>query len=321
MTTAAGRATSTLGACKLAGTLTQDLLDHPTRLWPFLRLSYHPDIPPILGLELILLDITRSESELDLIRQIKGHYLYQDTPLAVIAESAATELMQMAFAFGAHDFLSKPLSPSELTIRVRASLRLQHEIDRRKAREKELMEVTRQLSDLNSWLARLSLVDSLTNVNNRRGFEHAMDQEWRRSVRNQTPLTLIMVDIDDFKKYNDHFGHRAGDAALQRVASFLKEGLRRPGDIACRYGGEEFCIILTETDLEGGMHVAERIRSSLEAAGIDHPHSSASRVLTASFGIATLVPEINDSQSFLIVEADRLLYQAKNKGETPALDP
>jgi diguanylate cyclase (GGDEF)-like protein len=272
-----------------------------------------PDIS-IFGIDLIVVSATGSKDALDNVRRIRESFHHQDIPLIVIGDNASPDMIQMAFAFGASDYCAVPLRDYEFLCRVRSLKRLKHEIERRKARERELLEVTRQLSDLNSLLTRLSLIDSLTGIANRRCFDKSMTQEWNRGLRASHPLSLVMIDVDCFKSYNDTYGHQAGDDCLKEVVAAITESLRRPADLVCRYGGEEMAVLLPDTPAEGAIHVAERVRQFLGERRIPHRSSTVSSLITVSQGIATIVPCRNTSVRMLIAAADAALYKAKSEG-------
>ena len=160
----------------------------------------------------------------------------------------------------------------------------------------------------------LALLDGLTGVANRRYLDSFLDNEWRRTVRLGTPISLIMADIDYFKDYSDAYGHPEGDAALKKVASLLRTRSGRPGDLAARYGEEEFAVLLAETDAVGATAIAQRVRSAVQAATIPHEHSSAADVVTVSVGVCALAPRRGDLASELVNGADRALYQSKSAG-------
>lgn len=162
-------------------------------------------------------------------------------------------------------------------------------------------------------LQRLSQQDGLTGLHNRRFFDQQLQAEWRRLRRLGTPLSLLLADIDHFKRYNDSLGHLAGDDALRRVGRLLHECLQREGDVACRYGGEEFAIILANTRLEGAEHLAARIHQRLAELALPHPESPLGR-LTLSIGIATSNLECQDSPQRLVAHCDDALYRAKHAG-------
>jgi diguanylate cyclase (GGDEF)-like protein/PAS domain S-box-containing protein len=163
-------------------------------------------------------------------------------------------------------------------------------------------------------LESLSTTDGLTELPNRRRFDEFLSREWRRAMRLQAVLSLVLLDIDCFKEFNDHYGHLAGDDCLRQVAQILREVVQRPGDLAARYGGEEFACILPETDSSGAVALAERIRERMEAASMPHFSSPVADHVTISFGVATTIPEPLQKPSDLIRLADRLLYAAKQNG-------
>ncbi|HPC81765.1 MAG TPA: diguanylate cyclase [Thermoanaerobaculaceae bacterium] len=185
-------------------------------------------------------------------------------------------------------------------------------------REEELRAImdarTRELRQANELLVELSYLDSLTGIGNRRRFEERLVTEWKRAVRSQSYLSLVMIDIDHFKPYNDAFGHQKGDECLRAVATALVDGLPRAGDSVARYGGEEFAVILPLTNRAGAVKVAESLRLRVEALALPHPASSVAPVVTISCGVATFVPTIDIHTEELIRLADEALYHAKQGG-------
>jgi two-component system chemotaxis family response regulator WspR len=181
-------------------------------------------------------------------------------------------------------------------------------------KNRELQETRRQLESRNRDLERISALDTLTQIANRRRFDAALRQEWRRAARDGAPLSLVFCDIDYFKPFNDTYGHQAGDDCLVRVAQTMEETLNRPADLAARYGGEEFIALLVDTDASGARLVAERIRARVEALGIEHRASNVARRLTVSLGVATIVPRPAIRPEDLVDLADRALYAAKEGG-------
>jgi len=160
-----------------------------------------------------------------------------------------------------------------------------------------------------------TFADGLTGIANRRHFDVAMEKEHRRAKRGGTPLSLLMIDIDHFKAYNDHYGHQKGDQCLIQVAAALAGMLKRPCDLMARYGGEEFAMILPETDVEQAMLMADAIRARAQELAIPHERSSdASQLVTVSIGIATQKADAPVEIEALIGSADRALYQAKRGG-------
>lgn len=175
------------------------------------------------------------------------------------------------------------------------------------AREKKLRELATELESQ-------TLVDVLTGIANRRRFDLHLDDEFRRAKRNATPLSLIMIDVDYFKDYNDHYGHQHGDQCLVQIAGALSSVLKRSCDLVARYGGEEFTAVLPETNEDGAMQIAEAMRAEVEALNIEHARSGAADFVTISLGVSTLVPEHLSKTGNLIHAADRALYQAKRSG-------
>lgn len=167
-----------------------------------------------------------------------------------------------------------------------------------------LAQLTRDLEEANARLQRLSMVDALTGLDNRRRFDEALDREWRRSARSGTPLSLLMIDVDRFKEFNDAHGHQAGDACLRAVAGALRDCLARAADVVARYGGEEFTVLLPDSEPAGAARAAERLRQRI-----------AERTsVTISIGVATMVATRQSEPSALVSEADEALYEAKHAG-------
>jgi diguanylate cyclase (GGDEF)-like protein len=193
---------------------------------------------------------------------------------------------------GADDFLTKPPDPDELAVRLEIAGRI--------------IAMHDQLARQNARLAELATTDELTGVKNRRRFREDLDLLFAQAARQASPLSLIMLDIDHFKQFNDAFGHPAGDRILREVGSTLKSILRNH-DVVARYGGEEFVVLLPGTDIDEAMDVAERLRSALA----EHPWTD--RSVTASLGVATSDPDTPDAAT-LVDHADRALYRSKQSG-------
>ncbi|MGJ8669957.1 MAG: diguanylate cyclase domain-containing protein [Oceanococcus sp.] len=170
----------------------------------------------------------------------------------------------------------------------------------------------RKLAELE--VQHLSQCDSLTQLANRRHFDSFLKHEWRARWRDQEPLALIMLDVDNFKQYNDFYGHLAGDACLQQIAAVLAEFGSRERDLAARYGGEEFALILGDSDLAGGKLVAEKILAAICALKLPHESASHSSIVTASIGVCSQIPLPNVDERMLIAGADDALYRAKEQG-------
>jgi diguanylate cyclase (GGDEF)-like protein/PAS domain S-box-containing protein len=170
------------------------------------------------------------------------------------------------------------------------------------------------LEQANVALERLARIDGLTQVANRRTFDEALGREWQRLSREKAPLSLVLCDIDFFKKYNDHYGHQAGDECLRRVARTLSGCAKRPADMLARYGGEEFVFLLPQTPLEGARMIAEKARLDVEEMGLRHEASVVKPVVTLSLGAAAVVPDAVSDPETLVKAADEALYRAKEAG-------
>ncbi len=267
-----------------------------------------------LDVDLVVFAPERGPTPFDFCRRVKASFQYEDTPIIVISTGSISGEMQMAYAFGATDFLTRPFDDSELLSRIRSALKFKHEVDRRRAREKELLEITRQLTDLNNLLARHSMIDGLTGAANRRFLDGSLAQEWRRAGRSQRPISVIMFDVDYFKQYNDRYGHQAGDACLIKIVDTIRPLLKRPSDLFARYGGEEFTAVLPETDLQGAIKIAEEFRSAIADLRIEHLDSKVCKSVTISLGVAATVPGPLVNPEDIIAAADLALYDAKRSG-------
>ena len=163
-------------------------------------------------------------------------------------------------------------------------------------------------------LEQLVLIDSLTSISNRRHFDMYIQQEWSRAMRNNANLSLILIDVDNFKAYNDHYGHQAGDDCLRQVASSLRQTAKRSSDLVARYGGEEFVVVLPETTSSGTLNIAQKLHQVVEGLNIEHKYSLAAPVVTISVGVSSIVPTEGFSMQNLIYAADQALYNSKHNG-------
>jgi len=217
----------------------------------------------------------------------------RDIPIIFVTALTTPEDETRALEAGAVDFITKPFNVAVVRARVRTHLTLKRQSD-----------VMREMT----------LTDALTGVSNRRSFDDAIENEWRRCARSGTTLSVIMIDIDHFKLYNDAYGHQAGDACLKQVADAMLQCAGRSPDLLARYGGEEFVILLPQVDTAGAATVAERILASVRALAIPHRMSSAGDTVTVSLGVATLAPGQGGDPEALVRCADNALYQAKKDG-------
>ena len=246
--------------------------------------------------DLILLDVMMPGLDgYATCRSLQANVLTGDIPIIFITSSAEHDDETRGLEAGAVDFISKPVNPSVVRARVQTHLKLKFQADT---------------------LRRLSQTDGLTAVANRRQFDEVLLKEWHRCSRSRLPLSLIFIDIDLFKNYNDYYGHQLGDDCLKSVAKVLKQGLKRPCDLLARYGGEEFVCLLPETPLEGAQQTANALEAAVRALAIPHIESAAAPVVTISLGVAAAEIVVGDDPAPLLQAADQLLYQAKDAGRS-----
>jgi diguanylate cyclase (GGDEF)-like protein len=217
----------------------------------------------------------------------------RDIPIIFVTALTTPEDETRALEAGAVDFITKPFNVAVVRARVRTHLTLKRQSDA---------------------MREMTLTDALTGVANRRSFNDAIQNEWRRCARSVTLLSVVMIDIDHFKLYNDAYGHQAGDACLKQVAGAMLQCAGRSPDLLARYGGEEFVILLPQVDAQGAATVAERILESVRALAIPHRMSSAGDTVTVSIGVATLLPDMGSDPGMLVSCADNALYRAKEEG-------
>jgi len=262
--------------------------------------------------DLILMDVEMpGMNGFDATRLIRKASLDLWVPIIFLSANTADTYLTIGIEAGGDDYLSKPVKPAVLKAKIQAMSRIAN-------MQEQLAESNKNLARVNEELQLLSCMDGLTSVVNRRGFERQFDVEWRRTLREMTPLCVVMIDVDEFKGFNDHYGHLAGDDCLRVVAQALKGQLLRPGDMVARYGGEEFVILLPNTNIEGAVNVAKNIQKDLHNANIDYPHSSVSDRVTICMGIyCTNQLDANfdrSDNSVLLARADKALYKAKDSG-------
>jgi diguanylate cyclase (GGDEF)-like protein len=249
----------------------------------------------------VLLDIKMPGlTGFDVLKKIRQSKSVTDLPVLMVTSSDDSDSVVEALELGANDYITKPLDFPVALARIRTQLLLRR--------------VVVALEEANRKLERLSFLDGLTNIANRRRFDEYLAVEWRRAQREQAPVSLILADVDFFKGYNDHYGHEAGDEVLKRVAAALDATVGRPADLVARYGGEEFVVVLPGTDTPGAALLAERLRAGVAALEIPHAHSRAAGHVTISLGVATLVPAREGAPEGLLTAADQALYEAKREG-------
>jgi diguanylate cyclase (GGDEF)-like protein len=251
----------------------------------------------------------------DLEKLVQVAATLRGAPLLVIAPE---HLLEAAFDAGATDCVTTPLRRAELTARARAALRSRSPSAHRSRRERRLTDELRELQRQKQDLERIACVDSLTGVSNRRHALNLLEAEWKRSARDGTALSVVMVDLDCFHAFNERYGHLGGDRCLRQVSDAMVRSLRRPSDVLGRYGGEEFIAVLANTDAQGAGIVAERMRAMVEDLGIPHEASECSDVVTMSVGFATCRPTLAGDVEVLVSAADRALLAAKAAGRNRA---
>ena len=265
-------------------------------------------------IDLIFLASMSDGEGMALCRRIKTDCRYCQVPIIMLVPPRGEQQRVQALAAGAHTVLAPNADKDVLAAVVETALKCKQETDRIKLREQDLLKTVSQLEADNRRMYRLSHMDALTGVPNRRNYDATLVKEWRRARREETPLSLLMIDIDYFKAYNDTYGHQAGDECLCRIANLVRQVLRRPADFLARYGGEEFAVILPDTGAEGACCVAEEIRTMVLDSRIVHGAAGATPYVTVSIGAATVRPESGLCRLQLMAEADDAMYRAKEKG-------
>jgi len=263
----------------------------------------------------ILLDLVMPEMDgMTLLRFLRANPATHDVPIIVLSTREEADTKAEAFAHGAYDYVVKLPERAELLARIRHhSAAYVHKLQRDDA-FRALRASQEALEEKNLELLRLSEIDGLTTLANRRLFDSRLAEEWRRSRRTGRPLGLAMFDVDWFKKYNDAYGHLEGDDCLREVARVLRDSVRRPSDMAARYGGEEFVVLLPETDLAGTRRVAEWVRKQVEALKMEHRESPGGEYVTVSGGVAARASVGKEPPEVLVEAADQALYRAKKAG-------
>ena len=243
--------------------------------------------------DLILLDIVMPQMDgYTVISRLKNSKVTQNIPVIFLTGLDSDREEEKGLDLGAADYIVKPFHLGNVKLRIKKQI--------------ETLVLLRSVE-------RLSMIDQLTDLSNRRGFESRLNSEWARALREKAHLSILFIDVDKFKGYNDRFGHQQGDIALKALARVLSETLKRPGDFSARWGGEEFVALLTNTNLEGSINVAEQIRASIEEVKIPSVDDGASHI-TVSIGIKTLEPGHKSTVEEFIAAADSALYKAKESG-------
>lgn len=244
--------------------------------------------------DLILMDIMLDDMDgFEICHKLKSSDKTRNIPVIFLTAKRSEEDEVFGFHIGGSDYITKPFSPSIVLARVKTQIQLKTK------------------SDL---LEKLASLDGLTEIPNRRAFDTALERHWGLSKRTHMPLSLLILDIDAFKQYNDYYGHPLGDDCLKQIASALQDNTQRAEDLVARLGGEEFAILLPNTDNVGAMLRAEQYREMIENLKIQHAQNPPTTVVTLSIGVATLQPQTHDDVIKLLKAADDALYQAKHQG-------
>lgn len=245
--------------------------------------------------DMILLDINLPDmSGYDVCNALKNLPGTKDIPIIFVTGRSEDVDFSHGFDMGAIDYIVKPINATVLKARVRNHISL--------LRKTQALET-------------LALTDPLTKIANRRRYDEAFNEEWRRSMRSKKVMSLIIIDIDEFKQYNDNLGHGKGDEVLTQFGEILRYCCKRNSDLPARIGGEEFVALLPDTDREGAILIIDKIMQELHNAAIPHPFSSVSERVTISSGIVTGYPEQGELPETMYVRADKALYRAKHAGK------
>lgn len=273
--------------------LLTELLQHECRLLLAKNGKQALTLARELQPDLILLDVVMPDmSGHAVIRQLKDDDRTRDTPVIFITALDSFDDQKVGLELGAVDYITKPFHPPIVRVRVRNHLRL--------VEQRRLLE-------------QLAMLDNLTGIPNRRRFVETLEHEWRRCLRHALPLSMIVADVDHFKRINDTYGHAEGDEALRSVAQALKRAIQRPGDFVCRYGGEEFVLLLPGVDEDGAAEFAEAVRQRIASMPFQTADGRPLQ-LTLSLGGASHVPTTPEVSKELFLAADRALYEAKHAG-------
>jgi two-component system chemotaxis family response regulator WspR len=249
-----------------------------------------------------------------LLRQYRANPATQDIPIIVLSTKEEPTIKSEAFAQGASDYLIKLPDSIELIARIRHHSRAYLNQLQRDAAHLALRESQRALMEINAELQRLTHVDGLTGLSNRRYFDEYIDAQWKLAIRDATPLSLFMIDLDNFKRYNDTYGHLAGDEVLKAVAGALRASFARPTDLTARFGGEEFVVVLPRTPLDALPVLGERFLHNVAALNIAHS-ASPFGVVSVSIGGSSTIPVAGGEFMPLVQGADLALYEAKGAGK------
>lgn len=266
--------------------------------------------PTVILQDLVMPDI----DGLMLLKFFRSNPQVNSVPIIVLSSKEDPKIKSEAFELGASDYLVKFPDRIEVIARIRAHSRSFLAQQQRDEAYSALREMQKELEIKNSELERLSSLDGLTGIANRRIFDEFIKREWLRAARDGRSISLILIDIDHFKKFNDGYGHQGGDDCLRKVARTLAATVKRPSDLVARYGGEEFAVVMPDTDREGAANIAEALRSGIDNMNLTHEFSTTADHVTISLGVATMPPNGTTAPEELIAKADEALYRSKEHG-------
>jgi two-component system chemotaxis family response regulator WspR len=268
----------------------------------------------------ILQDLVMPEIDgMALVARYRANAATRDIPIVVLSSKEDAVVKSEAFAAGVDDYLVKLPDRVELIARVRHHSKGYLARLQRDAAYRALDESQQKLLEMNRALQRLSNVDGLTGLSNRRYLDEYLTTEWKRAARELNEFSVLMIDVDNFKKFNDSHGHMAGDEVLKQVGNAVRDALHRPADLAARFGGEEFAVVLPGTGLAGAQVLGERICKHVEALALAHGAPGAAAVVTVSVGGASSMPVRGGHAKDLLAAADEALYRAKHGGKNRAV--
>jgi two-component system, chemotaxis family, response regulator WspR len=251
---------------------------------------------------------------LDLVQQYRQVPEIAQVPIIVLSSQEDPAIKSRAFERGANDYLVKLPDRVELIARIRYHSRACLNQIQRDDAYRALQESQQQLMLANLKLERMTRIDGLTGLSNRRHFNEYLVDEWNRALRKQEQMTIIMIDVDHFKRFNDTYGHLTGDDVLVRVAGAIKRCCSRPTDFSARFGGEEFVVIISGLSAAEAADVARRLRAEVAAMAIPHGGTPDADIVTISLGVATITPRHEIAAVQLVEAADRALFRAKAEG-------
>ena len=251
---------------------------------------------------------------LTLVKSYRANAATRDVPIIVLSTKEESVIKSAAFAAGANDYLVKLPDSLELIARLKYHSRSYMNLVQRDEAYRALRSSQQELLKANLELRRLTHLDGLTGLSNRRYLDEFLRAEWHRALREQTEISLLMIDVDYFKPYNDTYGHVAGDNVLRVMATTISRDISQSRDLVARFGGEEFAVVLPGAGAGSARLLAEKMRRDVAALGLPHKGSATSDHLTISVGVATLTPTPGMSETALIEAADVALYQAKHGG-------